>query len=618
MGEVNHTMRNRKHVQREGLPRRIKDMSKEQLEAALRKKKECNTRALIIVERLLENSVSEDWFLESNFCSNQCYKAGKYIKDQLLTSPLWLRDKEEIPVFRVLPVGSTGTGAGEEVDIGQNNNSLKEEVAQLEDDGFTSVAHFALNSLSKLSKKIDKLEKKEPIKHSDENKIDHSNKEKKSVRFEDEVKHFDSIKTDSIKPELTCMVGKNSTSSKDISSNDIRVSEHKSTSLETHKVMTKATTALESRDGKEGEHTEEKITYKIGNMCEDAKKVLGDTSNVSVGDRSENDSSQMTNKTNLHEIEKDVTKSVPHKTEKKLQTREKGISKRSSKSREKKKQPDIPPVTNSIIHIEKCLHEWFTLDSMCFLFGEEKVKEMVVDKGECISEYYKAVGSTTRDAAMREKYEAICRRLNLIELEDNKFDADARQLKPLPDYRAITEESKKMEIKVKAFYQGKTDFETPKENQPQVEEEEPPSAVLPLVDLHAQNALRRRIVLDRLNRILPDLLRTFGLSSRDITTDLRALFCTFTLAAHNITFKPAEWSLLGLVIIKMLTIRDMRLKMMLDTDQASKYQTMMLMAFNQDGGYLERLMVWLTDIDNILQKQPLSNRPEETNKPLTV
>jgi hypothetical protein len=38
--------------------------SKEALEATLKKKRECNAKALQIVERLLENTVSEEWFLD--------------------------------------------------------------------------------------------------------------------------------------------------------------------------------------------------------------------------------------------------------------------------------------------------------------------------------------------------------------------------------------------------------------------------------------------------------------------------------------------------------------------------------------------------------------------------
>nr|CAD7461704.1 unnamed protein product [Timema tahoe] len=79
--------------------------------------------------------------------------------------------------------------------------------------------------------------------------------------------------------------------------------------------------------------------------------------------------------------------------------------------------------------------------------------------------------------------------------------------------------------------------------------------VLPLVDLHAQNALRRRIVLDRLNRVLPEMLAALGLSDCDIATGVRELVGSFSLSAHNITFHPAEWNFLGLIIIHSLVTR---------------------------------------------------------------
>ncbi|XP_065217961.1 putative RNA polymerase II subunit B1 CTD phosphatase RPAP2 homolog [Planococcus citri] len=34
-----------------------------------------------------------------SFCSNQCYKASIFLKNQLYTSPLWLREKEPVPNF---------------------------------------------------------------------------------------------------------------------------------------------------------------------------------------------------------------------------------------------------------------------------------------------------------------------------------------------------------------------------------------------------------------------------------------------------------------------------------------------------------------------------------------
>jgi len=52
-----------------------------------------------------------------------------------------------------------------------------------------------------------------------------------------------------------------------------------------------------------------------------------------------------------------------------------------------------------------------------------------------------------------------------------------------------------------------------------------------------------------------------------------------------------------------LSIKDTRLQILLDNEQVKKYTTMMLISFQQDGGYLDRLMAWLTDIDNLLRKQ---------------
>ncbi|XP_015363818.1 PREDICTED: putative RNA polymerase II subunit B1 CTD phosphatase RPAP2 homolog [Diuraphis noxia] len=35
------------------------------------------------------------------FCSNVCYKSSKYLQNQLLTTPLWLREKNTIPKFKL-------------------------------------------------------------------------------------------------------------------------------------------------------------------------------------------------------------------------------------------------------------------------------------------------------------------------------------------------------------------------------------------------------------------------------------------------------------------------------------------------------------------------------------
>lgn len=39
-----------------------------------------------------------------NFCSGKCLRRSNYLKVQLLTSPLWMRDNEVIPEFKLLKI----------------------------------------------------------------------------------------------------------------------------------------------------------------------------------------------------------------------------------------------------------------------------------------------------------------------------------------------------------------------------------------------------------------------------------------------------------------------------------------------------------------------------------
>ncbi|CAO1368295.1 unnamed protein product [Diamesa hyperborea] len=137
--------------------RRLRKINKEQLALALKKKRICNNKAQKVVIRLLEpiddipelltalrdinqshydDIVDEraimmhcgyppckealeeipkqqyhisvatktvyDLTERKNFCSFVCMRASNYIRIQLLTSPLWMRDQEIIPEFKIL------------------------------------------------------------------------------------------------------------------------------------------------------------------------------------------------------------------------------------------------------------------------------------------------------------------------------------------------------------------------------------------------------------------------------------------------------------------------------------------------------------------------------------
>ncbi|CAD6997216.1 putative RNA polymerase II subunit B1 CTD phosphatase RPAP2 homolog [Ceratitis capitata] len=132
-------------------------ISEEELLKVIQKKRECNSKAQAIVESLLERNIDKNYFLmhlkdinqshyddvvderhilllcgyplcrnilenipskkyqistainkvyditdRKKYCSSRCFKASEYIKSQILVSPLWLRQNEVIPQFKLL------------------------------------------------------------------------------------------------------------------------------------------------------------------------------------------------------------------------------------------------------------------------------------------------------------------------------------------------------------------------------------------------------------------------------------------------------------------------------------------------------------------------------------
>lgn len=77
--------------------------------------------------------------------------------------------------------------------------------------------------------------------------------------------------------------------------------------------------------------------------------------------------------------------------------------------------------------------------------------------------------------------------------------------------------------------------------------------VLPLVDSHAQNAHRRRIVLHWLRKVLPDVLDMLYLDLSEVSLYLTELIMTFRLSAENVTFRLEMWTLIAAGILLMLS-----------------------------------------------------------------
>lgn len=175
-------------------------------------------------------------------------------------------------------------------------------------------------------------------------------------------------------------------------------------------------------------------------------------------------------------------------------------SKKSKKKGIKSQKMDIELLLN------KVLKEWLTVESLIFIHGESKVKEVLNERK--LSDYFEELNITELQRDQQMKYLNICKRLQLQEMADEKFDnalIGNTKLKPLPDYKKLKEENKQLDLKVKCFYGGvlhekeDTNFPTKKNKNEKSEEQESP-AILPLVDVNSQNAMRKKIFLTSINK----------------------------------------------------------------------------------------------------------------------
>lgn len=157
--------------------------------------------------------------------------------------------------------------------------------------------------------------------------------------------------------------------------------------------------------------------------------------------------------------------------------------------------------------VKTALKEWLTIESYIFLFGEKKIKEIFDEKK--LSDYFDKLNIAELKREQQIKYMEICKRLHLQEMADEKFDNSLlgnTKLKAVPDYQKLKAENKELSIRVKCFYSGvlqereDQNFPTKDNNNDKENRVGEQTAVLPLVDVNSQTALRRKIFLTSINK----------------------------------------------------------------------------------------------------------------------
>merc|ERR1719209_2075270 len=161
--------------------------------------------------------------------------------------------------------------------------------------------------------------------------------------------------------------------------------------------------------------------------------------------------------------------------------------------------------------VADALRSWFTIDSFRLVAGEERLREEVQRKrGE-------PWPSIEGDPALQEQYQAgirdLARRLDLLEIAEEREEEELeRERLPLPSFEILKRHQEEENKKLSSFLAGKSSYQEDEERKITETWENEVEPRLPPLDHHGQAALRRGIVMEGVQRALPPLLSTLGLS----------------------------------------------------------------------------------------------------------
>ncbi|KAL8597870.1 hypothetical protein ACOMHN_061403 [Nucella lapillus] len=243
-----------------------------------------------------------------------------------------------------------------------------------------------------------------------------------------------------------------------------------------------------------------------------------------------------------------------------LRTSEPSRKKKSAQTREKPSTNKSKVQTSPLGAICDHISAWLSAETLDYLGLNSK------GDGSESNTFHK-------DPEIQRKYQDLCLRLahqdkdfgKILGEEEMDGDVDRKGVKkPLPLYEELKEETQEFQQRVQHFMGGSLTIKS-KPTKVEVEGERGENAdsgekgdgggrliVLPDVDSHNQLLIRRRIILEQLDRTMPSLLLPLGLSVQDISAPLRELVFTFSLTSHNILLRPVEWTLAAIILLKML------------------------------------------------------------------
>jgi len=270
--------------------------------------------------------------------------------------------------------------------------------------------------------------------------------------------------------------------------------------------------------------------------------------------------------------------------------------------------------------IEQSLQQWLTLDTLKYLFGPKRCVSALSSSSSSTEDSI-VLNELRAKEALSQKYYELCHKLDREEILDNALDAqlvhetqkDNNIKGKLPSFEHLAKETEQFSMNVRSFYQGQMEIlAEPVDEKSKVPHnkantnseiiEDAPSSQeysLPLVDSQSQAALRRQIVLGKLNKVNYAIFQMLELKPTDISTELRHLVATFNLQADNINFKPVEWTLVLLIILHLLAFKLERIQEILQKESSKKCLATILLPFSKPVTYFTHLTNNLMDVNKL-------------------
>ncbi|KAJ8357536.1 hypothetical protein SKAU_G00203300 [Synaphobranchus kaupii] len=442
------------------------------------------------------------------FCSNFCYKASKHFEVQISKTPLWLREEERPPNVKLLKKGESGS-SGEEVKI------LAWPISESE------------------------IENPEPAGCARSKDLSASGSE--SEGSDQEQDFVSSVVTGGgAGPERGAGHESGTRVPKHRGEGERNGAKARAAERDREKdIDTALEHAAEPAGAEDGDERPESDEHKCGNEPQQphAEADEGGARTRAVTDRPEETAEASADLLSACRTgETDTRAGNGAEAEPGLNITQVGVSRRGAADLRSLlnawgKDPAAAVRADLLERLSRTLREWRTEATLAFLHrpacttpeedGEELDEDDLEESGD-------TPASQVRPSGGRGKVSA-----------------------PAPDYDTLRKETDQLNLRIQEFYRGARVL--PEEEKTHPEDTSGWDPALPLVDSHSQNVIQKRIVSEKLNRSLRDIVGPLKLSMNDISTHLNNLIRTLRFTNANIIHKSPEWTLLAVVLLSVLS-----------------------------------------------------------------